>query len=75
MGLLNKIYGLVKTGRCLFNIICDDKLEQFEADWRVFRKFDDREVMEMVMFLQMDDTLAHAQATMERFAAELGGKV
>ena len=25
MRLLNKIYGLVQAGRCLFNIFCDDK--------------------------------------------------
>ena len=36
----------------------------------MFRKFDDGEV-EMVMFMRVDDILAHAQATMERFAAEL----
>ena len=29
----------------------------------------------MVVFVHMDDILAHAQATMERFAAKLGGKV
>ena len=37
MRLLNKIHGLVQAGRCLFNIFCDDKLEQSEADRRVFR--------------------------------------
>ena len=42
MGLLNKIYFLVQAGRCLFDIICDDKFEQSEAEGRVFRKFDDR---------------------------------
>ena len=31
MGLLNKVYGLVQAGRCLFNIFCD-KFEQSEAD-------------------------------------------
>ena len=41
---------------------------------RVFRKFDDGD-MEMVAIMHMDDILAHAQATMERFAAELEGKV
>ena len=41
MGLLNEIYGLVQAGRCLFNIICDDKFKQSEADRRMFRKFDD----------------------------------
>ena len=32
MGLLNKIYGLEQARRCLFNILCDDKFEQSEAD-------------------------------------------
>ena len=27
MGLLNRIYGLVQAGRCLFNIILDNKFE------------------------------------------------
>ena len=40
----------------------------------MFHKFDDGEV-EMVVFVHMDGILAHAQATMERFGAELGGKV
>ena len=70
-GLLNKIYGLVQTVRCLFNIFCDDKFEQSEADRRVFYKFDDAEV-EMVAFMHVDDILAHAQATIERFTVELG---
>ena len=39
----------------------------------MFRKFDDGEV-EMMVFTHVDDILAHAQATMERFTAELGGK-
>ena len=56
----------------MFNIFCD-KFEQSEADRRVFRKFDDGEV-EMVVFMHVDDTLAHAQATMERLAAKLGKK-
>ena len=43
------IYGLVRAGRCFFNIFCD-KFEQLEADRRVFRKFDDEEV-EMVVFM------------------------
>ena len=73
MGLLSKIYGIVQSGRYLFNIICGT-FEQSEADRRVFRKFDDGEVG-MVVFMHMDDILAHAQAIMERFAAELGGKV
>ena len=29
----------------------------------------------MVVFVHMDDILPHAQATMERFAAELGGNI
>ena len=73
MGLLNKICGLVQAGRCLFNIFCDDKFEQSEADRRVFRKFDDGKV-EMVVFMHVDDIRAHVQGTMERFAAELGEK-
>ena len=72
--MLNKIYGLIQPERCLFSLICDDKFRESEADRRVFRKFDDREV-EMVVFVQMDDILTHAQATVERFAAELGIKV
>ena len=56
MGLLNKIYGLVKAGRCLFNIFCADKFKQSGADRRVFREFDDVEV-EMVMFIHVDDGL------------------
>ena len=59
MGLLNKIYGLVHAVRCLFNIFCDDKFEQSEKDRRVFRKFDDGEV-EIVVFMHVDDILAHA---------------
>ena len=34
--MLNKIYGLVQAGRCLFKIFCDDKFEQLEADRFVF---------------------------------------
>ena len=71
MGFLNKIYGLVQARRCLFNIFFGDKFEQSEADRRVFHKFDDGEV-EMVVFMHVDDILAHAQAAMWRFAAELG---
>ena len=70
MGLLNNIYELEQAGRCLFNIFCDDKFEQSEADRWVFRMIDDVEV-EMVVFVHMDDILAHTQATMERLAAEL----
>ena len=74
MRLLNKIYGLVQAARCFLNIFCDDTFEQLETDRRVFHKFDDRK-REMVMVVHMDDVLVHAQATVERFAAELGGKV
>ena len=71
MGLLNKIYGRVQAGRCLFNIFCDDEFEQSKAGRQVFRNFDDGEV-EIVVLVHVDDILAHAQATMERSAAELG---
>ena len=74
MGLLNKIYGLAQAGRCLVNIFCDDRSEQPKADTHVSCKFDDRDV-EVVIFVHLDYTLAHAQATMERFAGELGGKL
>ena len=37
----------------------------------MFRKFDDGEV-KMVMVVRAEGTLAHAQGTMEKFAAELG---
>ena len=74
MGLLNRIYGLEQAGRCLFNIIFDNKFEQSEADRRVFRKFDNGEV-EMVVFVHVDNILSHAQATLDRFAAELGGNI
>ena len=73
MGLLNKIYGLVQAGKCLFNIFCNDKFEQSQADRPVFRKLDKGEV-EMVVFMYVDDIVAHAQTKMERFAAELGEK-
>ena len=70
---MNKIYGLIQVGKCLFNIFCDDKFEKPETDPRVFRKLDDGEV-EMVVFMPVDDILAHAQATMKGFATELGEK-
>ena len=54
-------------------LFCDDKFEHSEADRPVFHKFDVGEV-EMVISMHVDDILAHAQATMERFAAELGEK-
>ena len=41
MELLKEIYGLVQAGRCLFDIFYDDRVEQLEADSRVFGKFDD----------------------------------
>ena len=72
--MLNKIYGIVLAGRCLFNEICDDKFEQSEADRREFRKFDDGEV-KIVVFVRVDVILAHGQAMMEKFPAELGEKV
>ena len=64
MELLNKIYELVRAGRCLFNLFCDDQFEQSDADRRVFRKFDDREV-KMVVFIHVDYILPHTQATTE----------
>ena len=60
MGLMNKIYGLVQVGRCLFNTICD-KFEQSEADRRMFGKFDDGEI-NIVMLC----TWATALLTLER---------
>ena len=65
MGLLNKIYRFVQAERRLFNIFCDDKFEQSEADRHVFCKFNDGEV-EMVVVMNVDDILAHAQVTIER---------
>ena len=59
MALLNKTSFLVQAGRCLLNIVCDDKFEQSEAEGSVFRKFDDGEV-ETVVFVHMDDILTHA---------------
>ena len=59
--------------RRLFNMFCDDKFEQSEADRRVFRKFDDGEV-EMVVFVHVNDILDHAQVKLEWFAVELGEK-
>ena len=49
--------------------------EQSKADPCVFRKIADKEA-EVVVVVHVDDNLAHAkeQATMERFAAELGRK-
>ena len=80
VGRLNKaIYGLVQAGRCWNNKVCDDMtaigFEQAKADPYVFRKVVDGKT-EMVVVVHVDDILAHAkdQATMDRFAAELGQK-
>ena len=73
MELLDKIYGFVQAERCLFYIFCDDKFEQSEADRRVPHKFDSGEV-EIVVSMHVDNILAYAQATMERFAAKLEEK-
>ena len=60
-------------------MFCDDmtaiRFEQVKADPCVFRKVVDGEA-EMVVVVHVDDILAHAkdQATMDRFAAELGQK-
>ena len=80
IGRLNKaIYGLVQAERCWNNKFCDDTtaigFEQAKANPCVFRKVVDGEA-EMVVVVHVDDILAHAkdQATMDRFAAELGQK-
>ena len=80
MERLNKvIYGLVQAGRCWNNKFCDDMtaigFEQAKADPCVFRKVVDGET-EMMVVVHVDDILANAkdQATMDRFAAELGQK-
>ncbi|CAM9648245.1 unnamed protein product, partial [Ascophyllum nodosum] len=80
VGRLNKaIYGFVQAGRCWNNKFCDDMtaigFEQAKVDPCVFRKVVDGEA-EMVVVVHVDDILAHAkdQATMNRFAAELGRK-
>ena len=77
---LNKaIYGLVQAERCWNNKFCDDMttigFEQAKVDPCVIRKVVDGEA-EMVVVVHVDDILAHAkdQATMDRFAAELGQK-
>ena len=74
MGVINKTYELVQAVTYLFNMFCNDMFDQSEADPRVFRTLDDREV-KIVVVAGMDDILAHAQAIMERFANELGEKV
>ena len=80
VGRLNKaIYGLVQAGRCWNNKVCEDMMAigfgQAKADPCMFRKVVDGEA-EMVVVVHVDDILAHAkdQATMDRFAAELGQK-
>ena len=80
VGRLNKaIHGLVQAERCWNNTFCNDMtaigFEQAKADPCVFRKVVDSEA-EMVVVVHVDDILAHAkdQATMDRFAAELGQK-
>ena len=80
VGRLNKvIYGLVQAGRCWKNKFCDDMtaiaFEQAKADPCVFRKVVNGEA-EMMVVVHVDDILAHVkdQATMDRFAAELGQK-
>ena len=77
---LNKaIYRLVQAGRCWNNKFCDDMtaigFEHAKADPCVFRKVVDGEA-EMVVVVHVDDILACVkdQATMDRFAAELGQK-
>ena len=57
----------------MLNILCDDRFEQSESNPRAFHKFDDEKV-EIVVFVRVGDILAHAQATLERFVAELGEK-
>ena len=80
VGQLNKaIYGLVQVGRCWNNKFCDDMtaigFEQAKVDLCVFRKVVDGEAVRVVV-VHVDGILAHAkdQATMDRFAAELGQK-
>ena len=80
VGRLNKaIYGLMQAGRCWNNKFCGDMtvigFEKENADPCVLRKVVDGEA-EMVVVVHVDDILAHAkdQATIDRFAAELGQK-
>ena len=80
VGLLNKaIYGLVQTGRCWNNKVCNDMtaigFEQSKANSCMFRSIADKEA-KMVVVVHVDDIFAHAkdQAAMERFAAEHGRK-
>ena len=77
--LYKAIYELVRAGRCWNNKFCDDMavigFEQTNADPCVFRKVVDGEA-DMVVVVHIDVILDHAkdQATIERFAAELGQK-
>ena len=78
--LLNRaIYRLVQAGRCWNNKLCSDMaaigFEQSKAHPCVFRKIADKEA-EIVVVVHVDGILDHAkdQATMERFATELGRK-
>ena len=77
VGRLNKaINGLVQAGRYWNNKFCDITaigFEQAKEDLCVFRKVVDGKA-EMVVVVHEDGILAHAkdQATMDRFAAELG---
>ena len=80
VGLLNKvIHGLVQARSCRNNKFCDDmtaiEFEQSKAEQWMFRQVTDEEV-EMVVVARVDDILTHvkSQATMERFATELGRK-
>ena len=80
VGRLNKaIYGLVQAWRCRNNKFCDDMttigFEQAKTDPCVFRKVVGGKA-EMVAVVHVDGILANAkdQATMDRFAAELGQK-
>ena len=80
VGRLNKaIYRLVQGGGVLEQQFCDNMaaigFEQAKADPCVLRKVLDGEA-DMVVVVHVDDILTHAkdQATMDRFAAELGQK-
>ena len=80
VGRLNKaIYRLVEAGRCWNNKFCEDKtaigFEQAKADSCVFRKVVNDEA-EMVVVVHVRRHCCHAkdQATVDRFAAELGQK-
>ena len=57
----------------LVQIFCDDTFEQPEASRRVLCKLGDGKA-ETVVFVHVEKILADAQATIERFAADLGEK-